>query len=101
MSNNQISIDPKALQLQAASIRLLNNQLNEKLIDIEKTINRIKAEWDSPSGKEFSASFDKILPDFKNSTKFINKYANYLGLAAEAYEDTEKRIAKGASSFES
>lgn len=97
--NNQININSTTLSQQAQHIRQLTVSLNENLVAVRATINSIKEEWDSPAGSEYSSAFDNILPDFENAANFIKKYANFLDLTVESYEETEKRINQGASSF--
>ncbi len=99
MKNNSISIDTAQINALAEQISHMNTNLNEKLIAIKSTLKLISEEWDSPAGEKFEGSVKDILPDFEYSTMFINKYANFLNVTAETYEETEKKIKNSASSF--
>ena len=97
MSN--INIDTQQVQNLGSTISSQNNELNRLLMDITNCMNEIDQTWNSPAGDEMASAFAKIKPDFENSTKLINKYAKFLKLVAETYEETETRIKQGSTSF--
>ncbi len=99
MINNGIQFDALEATRTITELTAKCSSLNQTLYEIKKLINVIIDFWDSPSGNEFSESFQMIVPDFENASKFITKYANFLNLTIETYEETEKRISKSASSF--
>ena len=94
-----INIDTQQVKNLGVSIASQNNELNRILMEIEACMREIDQTWNSPAGDEMASAFTKIKPDFENSTNLINKYAKFLQLVAETYEETENRIKQGSTSF--
>lgn len=96
---DSIKISTQVLLDTAKKVRDLNTAMDQKLADINKSMNDLKATWQSEAGDEIRAAMNAMKPKFEEYRTVIEEYAKFLVKTAQSYETTETVIENNANQF--
>ncbi len=88
----KIEVDTGQLSEKSNEIKLLNNQLNTVMEEIEILILSITGEWQGKAERSFSEKILYVKQQFKNISVFFEDYSALLKKFAETYETQEADI---------
>ena len=94
-----IQISTQVLMDTAEKVRSINNALDGKLSDINKTMNDLESTWQSDAASEIRAAMNALKPRFEEYKTVVESYAKFLVNTAQSYESTESAIQNNASAF--
>ena len=86
----------------AATIKTLNNTMNEQLLEIKNQMNNLQNTWQSDAHDVIRSKFNAAASKyFQNYKEIVDSYADFLiNTVSEGYETTESAIESNASAFE-
>lgn len=96
---DSIQISTQVLRDTATKIRNINNNLDDKLKDINRNMNNLEGTWRSDAADDIRAAMNAMQPKFEQYKTVVDSYANFLVSTAESFETTEGAIQSNASSF--
>ena len=94
-----IQISTQVLLDTAEKVRNINNTLDGKLADINKSMNDLEATWKSDAASDIRAAMNAMKPRFEEYKNVVESYAKFLVNTAQSYESTESAIQTNASAF--
>lgn len=94
-----IQISTQVLLDTAEKVRSINNTLDGKLADINKSMNDLEATWKSDAASDIRAAMNAMKPRFEEYKNVVESYAKFLVNTAQSYESTESAIQTNASAF--
>lgn len=96
---DSIQISTQVLLDTAEKVRNINNTLDSKLTDINKSMNDLEATWKSDAASDIRAAMNAMKPRFEEYKNVVESYAKFLVNTAQSYESTESAIQTNASAF--
>lgn len=96
---DSIRISTQALMDTAEKIRRINDALDGKLADINKSMNDLEATWKSDGATEIRSNMNALKPRFEEYKAVVESYAKFLVNTAQSYETTESTVQNNASAF--
>ena len=96
---DSIKISTQVLTDTAQKVRNCNSAMDEKLADINKSMNDLEATWKSDAASDIRAAMNAMKPKFEQYKNVIESYAKFLVNTAQSYETTEGAIQSNASAF--
>lgn len=94
-----IQISTQVLVDTAEKVRSINNALDTKLEEINKSMNDLSSTWKSDAGEEIRAAMNALRPRFEEYKTVVESYAKFLVNTAQTYESTESAIQANAEAF--
>ena len=94
-----IKISTQVLTDTAQKVRNCNTAMDEKLADINKSMNDLEATWKSDAASDIRAAMNALKPKCEQYKNVIESYAKFLVNTAQSYETTEGAIQSNASAF--
>lgn len=94
-----IKISTQVLTDTAGKVRSINSNMDNKLADINKTMNNLEASWKSDSASDIRFAMNALKPRFEEYKAVVESYAKFLVNTAQSYETTESSIQSRASEF--
>lgn len=94
-----IQISTQVLLDTADKVRSINNNLDQKLTDINKNMNDLEATWKSEGAETIRAAMNALKPRFEEYKSVVESYAKFLVNTAQSYESTESAVQSNASAF--
>ncbi len=95
-----IKISTQVLTTTAEKVRSLNKTMDEKLADINTTMNALEATWKSDASTEIRGKMNALKPRFEEYKNVVESYAAFLVRTAQSYESTEAAIQSNANALE-
>lgn len=96
---DSIRISTQVLTDTAVKIRRINDTLDEKLQQINRTMNDLEATWKSDAAADIRANMNALKPRFEHHRTVVESYAKFLDNTALNYESTEGVVQTNASAF--
>lgn len=96
---DSIQISTQVLLDTAEKVRNINNTLDSKLADINKSMNDLEATWKSDAASDIRAAMNAMKPRFEEYKNVVESYAKFLVNTAQSYKFTESAIQTNASAF--
>ena len=96
---DSIKISTQVLLDTAGKVRDLNVAMDQKLADINKSMNDLQATWQSDAAEDIRAAMNAMKPKFDEYRAVIEEYAKFLVKTAQSYETTEGVIENNANQF--
>ena len=96
---DSIKISTQVLTETAQKVRTCNSAMDEKLVEINKSMNDLEATWKSDAASEIRAAMNAMKPKFEQYKSVIESYAKFLDNTAQSYETTEGAILNNANAF--
>ncbi len=81
-------------------LKVLNSEILDNLILIQKEMDSLSAIWQSSSCEAIISRFKLFARKFQDLNFNIENYARFLDLASQSYESNESTITSNANSFE-
>ena len=94
-----IQVSTQVLVDTATEVRSINNTLDAKLADCNKSMNDLEATWKSDAASDIRANMNALKPRFEEYKSVIESYCKFLDTTAQSYESTESTIQSNASQF--
>ena len=96
---DSIRISTQVLVDTAEKVRSINKSLDDKLADINKSMNYLEATWKSDAASDIRAAMNALKPRFEEYKNVVESYAKFLVNTAQSYETTEGAIQSNANQF--
>ena len=96
---DSILISTQVLIDTAAKVRTINSTLDQKLIEINKSMNDLEATWKSDAASDIRAAMNALKPRFEEYKSVVESYAKFLDNTAQNYENTETAVQSNANTF--
>jgi len=96
---DSIRISTQVLVDTAEKVRSINKSLDDKLADINKSMNDLEATWKSDAASDIRAAMNALKPRFEEYKNVVESYAKFLVNTAQSYETTEGAIQSNANAF--
>lgn len=96
---DSIQISTQVLLDTADKVRTINNNLDSKLAEINKSMNDLEATWKSDAATDIRAAMNAMKPRFEEYKTVVESYAKFLVNTAQNYESTEAAVQTNASAF--
>ena len=96
---DSIRISTQVLVDTAEKVRSINKSLDDKLADINKSMNDLEATWKSDAASDIRAAMNALKPRFEEYKNVVESYAKFLVNTAQSYETTEGAIQNNAGAF--
>ena len=96
---DSIKISTQVLTDTAQKVRDCNTRMDEKLAEINKSMNDLEASWKSDAATDIRAAMNALKPKFEQYKNVIESYAKFLANTAQEYEATESTVQGNASAF--
>lgn len=96
---DSIQISTQVLLDTAGKVRGINNTLDTKLAEINKSMNDLEATWKSDAATDIRAAMNALKPRFEEYKNVVESYCKFLDKTAQSYEATEGAIQTNASAF--
>lgn len=97
--SDEFRISTQVLLETADKIRAINNTLDSKLAEINKSMNDLEATFKSDSSNEIRAAMNSLKPRFAEYKEVVESYAKHLVNTAQSFESTEAANVANASAF--
>lgn len=94
-----IQVSTQVLIDTSAKVRGINQNLDTKLADINKSMNDLQATWKSEAAEDIRANMNALKPRFQEYKDVVESYCKFLDTTAQSYESTESAIKSNASQF--
>lgn len=94
-----IQISTQVLLDTADKVRTININLDNKLAEINKSMNDLEATWKSDAATDIRSAMNALKPRFDEYKTVVESYAKFLVNTAQNYESTEATIQTNASAF--
>lgn len=96
---DSIQVSTQVLLDTADKVRTINNNLDSKLAEINKSMNDLESSWKSDAANDIRAAMNALKPRFDEYKAVVESYAKFLVNTAQSYETTEGAIQNNASAF--
>ena len=96
---DSIRISTQTLIDTAGEVRKINDNLDNKLAEINKSMNDLEQSWKSDAASDIRAAMNALKPKFEQYKNVIESYAKFLVNTAQSYETTEGTIQNNAGAF--
>ncbi|MBQ8580260.1 MAG: WXG100 family type VII secretion target [Oscillospiraceae bacterium] len=96
-----IKISTQVLVDTAAKVRKLNDTMDLKLAECNKSMQALESSWKSDAASDIRANMNALKPRFEQYKNVIESYAKFLDNTARSYESTESAIQNNAAAFKS
>ena len=96
---DSIQVSTQVLLDTADKVRTINNNLDTKLAEINKSMNDLEATWKSEAATEIRGAMNALKPRFEEYKNVVESYAKFLVNTAQSYEATESAIQSNAGAF--
>ena len=96
---DSIRISTQVLVDTAEKVRSINKSLDDKLADINKSMNDLEATWKSDAASDIRAAMNALKPRFEEYKNVVESYAKFLANTAQSYEATESAVQSNANQF--
>ena len=96
---DSITISTQVLMDTAQNIRDINEAMDGKLADINKSMNDLESTWKSDAATDIRAAMNALKPRFEEYKDVVESYAKFLVNTAQSYESTEAAIQNNANQF--
>lgn len=96
---DSITISTQVLMDTAQKIRDINEAMDGKLADINKSMNDLESTWKSDAATDIRAAMNALKPRFEEYKDVVESYAKFLVNTAQSYESTEAAIQNNANQF--
>lgn len=96
---DSIQVTTQVLVDTADKVRTLNSTLDQKLADINKSMNDLEATWKSDAATDIRAAMNALKPRFEEYKNVVESYAKFLVNTAQNYDTTESTIQNNAGQF--
>ena len=96
---DSIKISTQVLQDTAQKVRDINKTMDEKLNEINKSMNDLEASWKSDAATDIRAAMNALKPRFEAHKATVESYAKFLVNTAQNYEATESLVQNNANQF--
>ena len=83
----------------AADVRKVNDVLDGKLADINKSMNDLENSWQSDAATEIRSNMNAMRPRFEQYKNVVESYCKFLDETARLYGEGEDAIERNASQF--
>ena len=77
----------------------VNSTLDQKLTEINKSMNDLEATWKSDAASDIRAAMNALKPRFEEYKSVVESYAKFLDNTAQNYENTETAVQSNANTF--
>lgn len=94
-----ISVSTAVLVETAGKLTKTNQEMDNSLRDINKTMNDLESTWKSDAASDIRANMDALKPRFEEYKQVIASYAKFLLDSANQYDNTEQAIQTNANRF--
>lgn len=94
-----IQISTQVLSETATKVRDINTALDDKLAEINKSMNDLEVSWNSDGAREIRDAMNAMKPRFAEYKSVVESYAKFLDNTAQSYESTESAIHSNAQAF--
>lgn len=96
---DSIQVSTQVLVDTAGKVRDCNSILDEKLNEINKSMNDLEATWKSDAASDIRAAMNALKPRFEEYKNVVESYAKFLVSTAQNYDTTESAVQSNASQF--
>lgn len=96
---DSIQVTTQVLVDTADKVRTLNSTLDQKLADINKSMNDLEATWKSDAATDIRAAMNALKPRFEEYKNVVESYAKFLVNTAQNYDTTESTVQNNAGQF--
>ena len=96
---DSITISTQVLMDTAQKIRDINEAMDGKLADINKSMNDLESTWKSDAATDIRAAMNALKPRFEEYKDVVESYAKFLVNTAQSYESTEAAVQNNANQF--
>lgn len=96
---DSITISTQVLMDTAQKVRDINEAMDGKLADINKSMNDLESTWKSDAATDIRAAMNALKPRFEEYKEVVESYAKFLVNTAQSYESTEAAIQNNANQF--
>ncbi len=96
---DSIRISTQVLTDTAKEVRRLNSDMDDKLKNINNTMNSLESTWKSDAATDIRAAMDALKPRFEEYKSVVEAYATFLDRTAQSYESTESAVQTSANAF--
>jgi len=72
-------------------------EIQQLITSLKTSQGQLSANWEGRGFDEFQQRFDELIPDVEEFRELLERIKSFLNSAADAMEETDERIAKGAS----
>ena len=96
---DSIQISTQVLLDTAEKVRTCNQNMDQKLADINKSMNDLESTWRSDAATDIRAAMNALKPRFEEYKNVVESYAKFLVNTAQNYEATESAIQNNAGQF--
>lgn len=83
----------------AASIRTINKNLTDKLLEMKTEVNNLTSTWQSDASTTIQNNFNSFSKRFDEYRSVIESYALFLDKTVTDYNETETAINNNAGAF--
>lgn len=83
----------------AASIRTINKNLTDKLLEMKTEVNNLASTWQSDASTTIQNNFNSFSKRFDEYRSVIESYALFLDKTVTDYNETETAINNNAGAF--
>lgn len=97
--SDEFRISTQVLLETADKIKVINNTLDSKLAEINKSMNDLEATFKSDSATEIRSAMNSLKPRFAEYKEVVESYAKHLVNTAQSFESTEAANVSNASAF--
>ena len=94
-----INVNIEEVRALAAKVRMLNQQMDDNLSEIQRQINSLNSVWISQGGSTLIQRFTYFQNKFRQEKEIIESYAKFLDYTGNSYEAIETTINANASNF--
>ncbi len=98
MEERQV-VNTQVLRDTAEKMKNINENMDAKLTEINKTMNDLETYYKSDSSTEIRTAMNALKPRFEEYKNVIESYARFLLNTAQYYEDTETTLTSNAAAF--
>lgn len=88
----KVIIDTRQIQAKANEIRLLNNELQKTMEEIESLILSVNGSWQGDAEKAFASRIIFVKREFSNIAAFLNDYSNLLQGFSDGYDEYDDML---------
>lgn len=99
MAVEGIQVTTQVLMDTSQKVRTINNTLDQKLAEINKSMNDLEATWKSDAATDIRANMNALKPRFEEYKGIVESYCKFLDATAQSYETTEGAIQNNAGLF--
>lgn len=99
MATYTIDINTQTLIDTATKVNSINNDLDDKLKEINRKMNDLEQHWMSDAASDIRAAMNSLQPRFEQYKNIVTEYEKFLRNTAASYESTEQAVQTNANAF--